>query len=48
VALFSYHGRLSWGFHACWDAVPDLHDVVRGVEDEFHALRELPPEEGTP
>jgi len=45
IALFSYHGKLCWGFHACWDAVPDLHDVVRGVEDEFHALRELAPED---
>jgi hypothetical protein len=44
IALFSYHGKLFWGFHACWDAVPDLHDVVRGVEAEFQALRELPPE----
>jgi WS/DGAT/MGAT family acyltransferase len=45
IALFSYQGRLFWGFHACWDAVPDLHDVVRAVEAEFEALAKLGPEE---
>jgi hypothetical protein len=38
VALFSYAGRLYWGFNADWDAVPDLHDLVAGVETEFAAL----------
>ncbi len=38
VALFSYDGRLFWGFNADWDAVPDLHDLVAGVETEFAAL----------
>jgi WS/DGAT/MGAT family acyltransferase len=45
IALFSYAGRLFWGFHACWDAVPDLHDVVQGVESEFAALRALAAED---
>jgi WS/DGAT/MGAT family acyltransferase len=40
VALFSYDGRLFWGFNADWDALPDLHDVVSGVEAEFALLRE--------
>jgi diacylglycerol O-acyltransferase len=44
IALFSYDGRLFWGFHACRDAVPDLHDLVLAVEDEFEALRKLPAE----
>jgi diacylglycerol O-acyltransferase len=39
IALFSYDGRLWWGFNADWDAVPDLHDVVAVVEDEIEALR---------
>src|SRR5262249_37903440 len=28
VALFSYDGRLMWGFNADWDVLPDLHDLV--------------------
>ncbi|MEW6270931.1 MAG: wax ester/triacylglycerol synthase family O-acyltransferase, partial [Thermodesulfobacteriota bacterium] len=38
VALFSYDGRLYWGFNGDWDVVPDLHDVVRCVEDSFAEL----------
>ena len=41
IALFSYHGRLFWGFNACWDAVPDLHDLVLAVQREFETLRKL-------
>lgn len=44
IALFSYDGRLFWGFSADWDAVPDLHDLVLAVEAEFEALRALAPE----
>jgi diacylglycerol O-acyltransferase len=39
VALFSYDGRLYWGFNADWDAVPDLHDLVVATGVEFEALR---------
>jgi len=38
VALFSYDGRLYWGFNADWDALPDLHDVVDAVDEEFLTL----------
>jgi WS/DGAT/MGAT family acyltransferase len=38
IALFSYDGRLFWGFNADWDAVPDLHDLVGTVEREFTTL----------
>ena len=38
IALFSYDGRLFWGFNADWDAVPDLHDLVGAVEREFTTL----------
>ena len=41
IALFSYDGRLYWGFNADWDALPDLHDVVAGLEQEFALLRAL-------
>jgi hypothetical protein len=40
IGLFSYAGELCWGFDACWDAVPDLHELVEGVELERAALRE--------
>lgn len=39
IALCSYSGSLYWGFNADWDAVPDLHDLVHGVQREFDALR---------
>lgn len=38
VALFSYAGRLHWGFNADWDVVPDLHDFVGAVDDAFAEL----------
>lgn len=38
IALFSYGGGLFWGFNADWDAVPDLHDFVRLVDEEFAGL----------
>ena len=37
IALFSYDGRLYWGFNSDWDA---LHDLVDDVEHEFARLRE--------
>jgi len=38
IALFSYAGRLHWGFHADWEAMPDLHDFVAGIGSEFEWL----------
>jgi WS/DGAT/MGAT family acyltransferase len=38
IALFSYAGKLHWGFNADWDALPDLHDLVGAVEREIAAL----------
>ncbi|MEN8182280.1 MAG: wax ester/triacylglycerol synthase family O-acyltransferase [Myxococcota bacterium] len=38
VALFSYHGRLHWGFMADWDLVPDLHDFVDAIHESFDEL----------
>jgi len=40
IALFSYGRTLSWGFTADWELVPDLHDLVLCVEQEFAKLRE--------
>lgn len=39
VALFSYAGRLCWGFIADWDLVPDLHEFARAVENSFRELQ---------
>jgi len=39
IALFSYAGHLHWGFNADWDALPDLHELVRAVEHELEAIR---------
>jgi diacylglycerol O-acyltransferase / wax synthase len=41
VALFSYQGRLYWGFNADWDAVPDLHELVEAVEHELEIMASL-------
>jgi WS/DGAT/MGAT family acyltransferase len=40
VALFSYAGRLFWGFTADWELVPDLHEFVRAVGSAFEELRD--------
>ena len=41
VVLFSYAGKLCWGFNADWDLVPDLRDFVAAVEDAFRELQRL-------
>jgi WS/DGAT/MGAT family acyltransferase len=38
IALFSYDGRLYWGLNADWDALPDIHAMVKGLHLEFEAL----------
>jgi diacylglycerol O-acyltransferase len=42
VVLFSYAGKLCWGFTAEWDLLPDLHDFVTDIESAFRELCELP------
>jgi hypothetical protein len=39
VALLGYDGRLFWGFHADWDVLPNLHELVTLVERECETLR---------
>jgi diacylglycerol O-acyltransferase len=39
IALFSYAGRLCWGFNSDWDLLPDLHRVVEDVAESFAELR---------
>ena len=38
IALFSYNGGLFWGLNADWDALPDLHELVRALAVDFEAL----------
>jgi hypothetical protein len=40
IALFSYNGKLFWGFNADWDALPDLHELVDATQREFEMLRD--------
>ena len=39
VAVFSYMGRLQFGFNADWDLMPDLDRFVAGVEKSLDELR---------
>lgn len=39
VALFSYEGKLCWGFNGDFELVPDLGTFVEDVQAAFEALR---------
>ncbi len=43
VVLFSYDGKLCWGFTGDWDLLPDLHDFVLDIEASFRELASLEP-----
>ncbi len=38
IALFSYAGKMCWGFNADRDLMPDLHDYVGAVEESFDEM----------
>ncbi len=40
IALFSYDGRMSWGFNADYGQVPDLPDFVAAVARSFREFAE--------
>ena len=42
VVLFSYAGKLCWGFTGEWDLLPDLHDFVDDIEASFRELSDAP------
>ncbi len=50
IVLFSYAGKLCWGFTADWDLVPDVHEFVAAVDTAFGELQAAsePIELGTP
>jgi len=39
IALFSYLDRICWGFNADYEILPDLHDLVEGLQAEFKELQ---------
>ncbi len=38
VAIFSYDGKLFWGFNADYELVPDLRTFVKSIDRSFQAL----------
>jgi WS/DGAT/MGAT family acyltransferase len=41
VALFSYTGKICWGFNADWDLLPDLHDFVEAMDSSFQEMLDV-------
>jgi WS/DGAT/MGAT family acyltransferase len=41
IVLFSYAGKLCWGFNADWDLLPDLRDFVAAVDESFRELQQV-------
>ena len=39
IALFSYDGRLLWGIHADYDALPDSDDFISSIHHSFDLLK---------
>lgn len=42
IALFSYNGRLLWGIHADYDAVPDTDRFLIAIQESTKELWDLP------
>ncbi len=38
LAVLSYAGKVYWGFNSDWDALPDVHNVVEGIGEQFDEL----------
>ena len=38
IAVLSYDGRVFWGLNSDWDALPDVHNIVDGIGDQFREL----------
>jgi diacylglycerol O-acyltransferase / wax synthase len=48
IALFSYAGKLCWGFNADFDLLPDLPDLVAAVATSFRELQAVATADSTP
>jgi WS/DGAT/MGAT family acyltransferase len=42
IALFSYNGRMLWGIHADYDALPDSDRLLAAIQGSLRELQELP------
>lgn len=38
IAVLSYDGRIFWGFNSDWDSLPDVHNIVEGIAEQFAKL----------
>lgn len=38
IAVLSYNGQVFWGYNSDWDALPDVHNLVEGVGEQFREL----------
>ena len=38
IAVLSYDGQVYWGFNSDWDSLPDVHDLVEAVPEQFAEL----------
>jgi diacylglycerol O-acyltransferase len=38
IAIFSYDGRLNWGIHADFDAIPDTDRIAAAITDAVEEL----------
>jgi WS/DGAT/MGAT family acyltransferase len=38
LAVLSYAGKVFWGFNSDWDALPDVHNIVESIGEEFRDL----------
>ncbi|MBW2546771.1 MAG: wax ester/triacylglycerol synthase family O-acyltransferase [Deltaproteobacteria bacterium] len=41
IALFSYNGRMHWGFNADWESFPDVHEFVEDLRASFAEYKGL-------
>nr|MDJ0960741.1 WS/DGAT domain-containing protein [Acidimicrobiia bacterium] len=48
IALFSYLGRVYWGFNGDWDVVPDIERFVECIDAAFAELLEAARTAGSP
>jgi diacylglycerol O-acyltransferase len=44
IALFSYDGRIHWGFNADWESFPAVDDFVSDLETSFAELTRMLPD----
>lgn len=38
LAVLSYNGKVYWGINSDWDSLPDVHNVIEGIGEQFDEL----------